>query len=134
MLLTCFLYSDSIATGLVNALLNSGDNFQMEKGRGFLKRLNKQLKKRKRAEDQQDENWGHNSNASEMKNTVNKHSSKSLPLQNTCFLYNPQIQCIANPYSLIHSLLAATWSKRISRSFLAYPLRIDADPRHWTML
>lgn len=56
MLLTCFLYSDSIATGLVNALLNSGDNFQMEKGRGFLKRLNKQLKKRKRAEDQQDEN------------------------------------------------------------------------------
>lgn len=56
MLLTCFLYSDSIATGLVNALLNSGDNFQMEKGRGFLKRLNKQLKKRKRDEDQQDEN------------------------------------------------------------------------------
>lgn len=46
-------YSDSIATGLVNALLNSGDDFQMEKGRDFLKRLKKQLKKRKR--DNQDE-------------------------------------------------------------------------------
>ncbi|CAO0791687.1 unnamed protein product [Mucor circinelloides] len=44
---------DSIATGLVNALLNSGDDFQMEKGRDFLKRLKKQLKKRKR--DNQDE-------------------------------------------------------------------------------
>lgn len=50
-----FAYSDSIATGLVNALLNSGDEFQIEKGRSFLKRLKKQLKKRKRLEEQQDQ-------------------------------------------------------------------------------
>ncbi|CEP17435.1 hypothetical protein [Parasitella parasitica] len=40
------LLNDNIATGLVNALLNSGDEFQMEKGREFLKKLKKQRKQR----------------------------------------------------------------------------------------
>ncbi|KAI8643071.1 hypothetical protein BD408DRAFT_415540 [Parasitella parasitica] len=40
------LLNDNIATGLVNALLNSGDDFQMEKGKEFLKKLKKQRKQR----------------------------------------------------------------------------------------
>ncbi|KAL9539768.1 hypothetical protein MBANPS3_010074 [Mucor bainieri] len=57
LLLMClFFNSDSIATGLVNALLNSGDDFQMEKGRSFLKRLKKQMRKRKHKEEQEANN------------------------------------------------------------------------------
>ncbi|KAI9472041.1 MAG: hypothetical protein EXX96DRAFT_582696 [Benjaminiella poitrasii] len=41
------LLHDNIAKGLVNALMNSGDDFQMKKGKEFLKKLKKQCKERK---------------------------------------------------------------------------------------
>lgn len=39
--------SDNIARGLVNALLNSGDDMQMSKGRELQRKLRKQCKNRK---------------------------------------------------------------------------------------
>ncbi len=41
------LYSDNIAKGLVNALLNSGDDFQIKMGNELLAKLKKQCKGRK---------------------------------------------------------------------------------------
>ncbi|KAI8062324.1 uncharacterized protein B0P05DRAFT_245769 [Gilbertella persicaria] len=42
------LLNDNIARGLVNALLNSGDQEQIKKGKELAKKLKKQLQKRKR--------------------------------------------------------------------------------------
>lgn len=41
------VYSDNIAKGLVNALLNSGDKPQIKKGNEFLKKLKQQQRKKK---------------------------------------------------------------------------------------
>jgi hypothetical protein len=41
-------FSDNIARGLINALLNSGEEFQIRKGRELMKKLKKQCKARKR--------------------------------------------------------------------------------------
>lgn len=41
-------FSDNIAKGLINALLNSGEEFQIRKGRELMKKLKKQCKTRKR--------------------------------------------------------------------------------------
>ncbi|KAI7898258.1 uncharacterized protein BX663DRAFT_525718 [Cokeromyces recurvatus] len=41
------LLHDNIAKGLVNALINSGDEFQIKKGKEFLRKLKRQSKQRK---------------------------------------------------------------------------------------
>lgn len=46
-ILISMLCSDNIATGLVNALLNSGDKSQIKKGKALLKKLKKQCEERK---------------------------------------------------------------------------------------